>query len=94
VKSWRGGADHTSHMGFPSWMHEGWLGSVPVRWCEADGPISAGIVFRVGRVDERLATTGITHLVEHLVAEAAGISRLDANAYVGLERAADGLTSE
>lgn len=72
-------------MGFPNWIREGWLGRVPVRWCEADGPVSAGIVFRVGRVDERLTTTGITHLVEHLAADRAGISRLDANAYVGLE---------
>jgi predicted Zn-dependent peptidase len=27
----------------------------------------AGLVFRVGRVDETLATSGITHLIEHLV---------------------------
>ena len=33
-----------------------------------DGPgrFSAGLVFRVGKVDEAMATSGITHLVEHL----------------------------
>ncbi|MEU8776762.1 insulinase family protein [Streptomyces sp. NPDC048606] len=30
------------------------------------GPVSAGLLFRVGRADETLATSGITHLVEHL----------------------------
>ncbi|CAM5552063.1 hypothetical protein SAVIM338S_04478 [Streptomyces avidinii] len=30
------------------------------------GPLTAGLVFRVGGADETLATSGITHLVEHL----------------------------
>ncbi|MFZ3472372.1 M16 family metallopeptidase [Streptomyces sp. 4.24] len=30
------------------------------------GPVSAGLLFRVGRADETLASGGITHLVEHL----------------------------
>ncbi|MBT2467655.1 hypothetical protein J7E97_07175 [Streptomyces sp. ISL-66] len=30
------------------------------------GPVTAGLLFRVGRADETLATSGITHLVEHL----------------------------
>nr|WSX50232.1 insulinase family protein [Streptomyces sp. NBC_00974] len=30
------------------------------------GPLTAGLLFRVGRADETLATSGITHLVEHL----------------------------
>lgn len=30
------------------------------------GVLSAGLLFRVGRADETLATSGITHLVEHL----------------------------
>ncbi|MBW5481422.1 M16 family metallopeptidase [Streptomyces bambusae] len=32
----------------------------------ASGPVTAGLLFRVGRADETLATSGITHLVEHL----------------------------
>src|SRR5207244_217191 len=39
---------------------------VPVIWAEAPGPIRATLMFRVGRVDERLPWSGITHLVEHL----------------------------
>jgi hypothetical protein len=30
------------------------------------GPLSAGLVFRVGQADETLAWSGITHMVEHL----------------------------
>ena len=39
---------------------------VPVFWNPADGPLQCGLVFRVGMADETLATSGITHLVEHL----------------------------
>ena len=31
-----------------------------------DGPVAAGITFRVGYADETLARHGITHLTEHL----------------------------
>jgi zinc protease len=31
-----------------------------------NGPLVAGLTFRVGRADETLATAGITHLLEHL----------------------------
>jgi hypothetical protein len=40
---------------------------VPVLWAPGEGELRAGLVFRVGRVDETLARAGITHLVEHLV---------------------------
>jgi zinc protease len=41
---------------------------VPVCWTGAGGGrLSAGLVFRVGRADETLVTSGITHLLEHLV---------------------------
>ena len=43
---------------------------VPVFWIPGaanDDEYVAGLVFRVGRVDETLATSGITHLIEHLV---------------------------
>src|SRR2546421_1212782 len=35
-------------------------------YSRAAGPMRAGLMFRVGRVDESLATSGITHLVEQL----------------------------
>lgn len=39
---------------------------VPALFANREGPITAGLIFRVGRADETLATAGITHLVEHL----------------------------
>lgn len=39
---------------------------MPTFWSEHDGDLQAGLVFRVGHADERLARRGITHLVEHL----------------------------
>ena len=44
------------------------LDGLPVYWAEApEGiPFLAGLLFRVGRVDETVRTSGITHLVEHL----------------------------
>jgi hypothetical protein len=39
---------------------------VPVLLAGGGGPVSGGILFRVGWADERLARRGITHLVEHL----------------------------
>lgn len=31
-----------------------------------EGPLAAGLIFRVGRADESFAESGITHLIEHL----------------------------
>jgi zinc protease len=39
---------------------------VAVVWAEAPGPLRAGLLFRAGRADETLATSGHTHLVEHM----------------------------
>ena len=39
---------------------------IPVLLAPRDGNVGAGIVFRVGSAHETLATSGITHLVEHL----------------------------
>jgi zinc protease len=39
---------------------------VPTFLAAGDGPLRAGLVFRVGQADETLASRGITHLVEHL----------------------------
>lgn len=35
-------------------------------WLPIEGPLTACLSFRVGRADESLPTTGLTHLVEHL----------------------------
>ncbi|WP_405811559.1 insulinase family protein [Streptomyces sp. NBC_01520] len=43
------------------------------------GPVGAGLLFRVGVADETLATTGITHLVEHLALHRHGLSDLHFN---------------
>ncbi|MCX4764383.1 insulinase family protein [Streptomyces sp. NBC_01275] len=40
---------------------------------------TAGLLFRVGRADETLATAGITHLVEHLALHRLGVSDLHFN---------------
>lgn len=51
----------------------GEIDGVPAYWwrdpggAPADGPYSAGLVFRTGAADETLATRGVTHLLEHLV---------------------------
>lgn len=43
------------------------------------GLLSAGLLFRVGRADETLATSGITHLVEHLALHRHGLGDLHYN---------------
>jgi hypothetical protein len=39
---------------------------IPTLFAPREGPITAGLIFRVGRADETVANSGITHLVEHL----------------------------
>lgn len=58
-------ASHAGSAGLHE-IHCGTLGGLPAFWADAPGPYAAGLVFRVGRADETLATNGITHLVEHL----------------------------
>ena len=41
-------------------------GGIPVLWAEAPAPFIGALMFRVGRADETLRTSGLTHLVEHL----------------------------
>lgn len=43
------------------------------------GPLAAGLLFRVGSADETLATSGITHLVEHLALHHHGLGDLHYN---------------
>jgi hypothetical protein len=39
---------------------------IPTLFAPREGPITAGLIFRVGHADETIANSGITHLVEHL----------------------------
>ncbi|GHK00475.1 hypothetical protein SY2F82_22720 [Streptomyces sp. Y2F8-2] len=47
---------------------------IPVLHAPRPGDITAGLFFRVGRADETLATSGVTHLVEHLALHRLGMS--------------------
>jgi predicted Zn-dependent peptidase len=42
------------------------VSGIPTLFAPREGPMTAGLFFRVGRADEPLALSGITHLVEHL----------------------------
>lgn len=61
---------------------------VPTLWSPAPGPLTAALVFRIGRADERPADGGITHLVEHLAMAPLGQPRYDHNAFVEGNRTA------
>lgn len=50
----------------------------------SDGPLTAGLVFRVGCADEPLSRRGLTHLVEHLALHRHGMIEHDANAATGV----------
>ncbi|AYF98467.1 insulinase family protein [Protaetiibacter intestinalis] len=43
------------------------------------GPLTAGLLFRVGRADEPLVAAGVTHLVEHLALHGRDVGALDHN---------------
>jgi hypothetical protein len=47
---------------------------VPALIAPTSGPMHAGLMFRVGRADETLPRTGITHLLEHLVLHPLGLA--------------------
>jgi zinc protease len=49
------------------------IDGIPAVAAKRAGPLTAGLVFRVGRADETLATAGITHLVEHLALHRFGL---------------------
>jgi zinc protease len=57
------------------------VGGVPVFWADAPRPYEVQLLFRVGRADETLATSGITHLVEHLAMPSEPVP-LDCNVFV------------
>jgi zinc protease len=41
-------------------------------WTDAPEPLRAGLLFRTGRVDETIATSGLTHLIEHIALASTG----------------------
>jgi zinc protease len=47
-------------------LHWTEIDGVKTVWAQTQGPLSAGLAFRTGRADETLATSGTTHLLEHL----------------------------
>lgn len=47
-------------------LHWTEVDGVAVVWAEAPGALRAGLFFRTGRADETLATSGHTHLIEHM----------------------------
>jgi predicted Zn-dependent peptidase len=65
-------------------VHEVLIDGVPVFAADGPTPLTAGLVFGVGRRDESFVRGGITHLVEHLAMRALGRTTLDCNASVDL----------
>lgn len=56
---------------------------IPAFVGKAPGPMRAGLMFRVGQVDETLPRRGITHLLEHLVLYPLGTSDYHYNGVTG-----------
>ena len=65
-------------------VRQEWIDGVPAYVTEGPAPLSAGLVFGVGRRDETFVRGGLTHLVEHLAMSRIGRTTLDANASVEL----------
>ncbi|HWS32189.1 MAG TPA: insulinase family protein [Actinoplanes sp.] len=61
------------------------IGGIPVLHAPSTGPMHAGLVFRVGLVDEPLARRGITHLIEHLALHSIGAADYHYNGATGSE---------
>lgn len=60
------------------------IDGVPTLLAPTDGPLHAGLAFRVGMADEELPRRGITHLVEHLALYSAGIADYHYNGATGV----------
>jgi zinc protease len=56
---------------------------VPTLVAATPGPTVAGLVFRVGRADETLARSGLTHLLEHLALYPLGLTDYHYNGSTG-----------
>ncbi|TVT53915.1 insulinase family protein [Amycolatopsis rhizosphaerae] len=55
------------------------IDGVQAVFVKRSGPTRAGLQFRVGRADERLSTSGITHMVEHLALHRFGLTEYHSN---------------
>lgn len=64
-------------------LHWTEVDGVTTIWTETPGPLHAELLFRSGRVDETLTTSGHTHLIEHLALEALGDNSQQHNGFVG-----------
>ncbi len=58
---------------------------IPAVFAKRPGPLSAGLVFRVGRADETLPIAGITHMVEHLALHRFGLADYHIGGATGLD---------
>ncbi|GIJ49113.1 hypothetical protein Val02_59990 [Virgisporangium aliadipatigenens] len=56
---------------------------IPALLAPSEGPLHAGLTFRVGRADEPLTRAGITHLVEHLALHRLGLTDYHFNGSTG-----------
>ena len=50
------------------------IDGVPCIWEAGEGPLQAGLVFGVGRADEQLSISGVTHAIEHLALHACPVA--------------------
>ncbi|WAL66565.1 hypothetical protein ORV05_01735 [Amycolatopsis cynarae] len=55
------------------------IDGVQAVFVKRSGPTRAGLQFRVGRADEQLSTSGITHMVEHLALHRFGLTEYHSN---------------
>jgi hypothetical protein len=66
---------------FPE-LHLTEVDGVPLVWADVPGPLAAGLVLRVGQADEPVHLRGVTHLLEHLVADAIGLDGVEAQVHL------------
>lgn len=64
-------------------IHRTEVDGVMTIWAEASPPYRAALLFRTGRADESLATSGQTHLIEHLTLSKYGELSHRLNGFVG-----------
>lgn len=64
-------------------IEQTYIDGIPTLVAPADGPLRGGITFRVGNADESLASSGVTHLVEHLALHRLGLTDYHYNGATG-----------
>ena len=58
------------------------VSGVTTIWADVGGPLRAALLFRTGRADETLVTSGHTHLIEHITLSAMGADLQTSNGFV------------